>query len=278
MSLNQLMHRCLRRVLKTLLGQHPRNTIFNYNWPSVRPMVKSFEAIAPLCRGTVLDIGAGRSPYYSILAPHCARYIAADYPSSFCFPETRPIERVIGSAEDIPLADASVDTVFCVQVLSQVPSPDKAMREIWRVLKPGGLAIVCVPHVSLIQVEPYDLFRYTPDGLRHITEAAGLESRSQVSVGELFQSFAQYFAMSLVLSPLETDRPMRLRPWRQLFFAPLIAATNAAAWLADAIMPFNRMPLNLIIVATKPFADGAANPNNAPGNDNEVAPHIAQAA
>lgn len=260
MNPGQLLQKIQRRVLKAIVGEHPRNTIFNYNWASVRPMVRSFEAIAPLCRGTLLDIGAGRSPYHPILAPHCKRYIAVDYPSSFCFPEKRGIERVIGSAEDIPLADNSVDTVFCVQVLSQVPHPEKAMSEIRRVLKPGGIAIVCVPHVSLIQVEPYDLYRYTPDGLRFLTETVGLDCHSETRVGELFQSFAQYFAMSLVLSRLEPDRPMRLRPSRQLLFAPLIAVTNALAWLADAVLPFNRMPLNLVLVASKPFAHTVLEP------------------
>ncbi|MCE9591941.1 MAG: class I SAM-dependent methyltransferase [Planctomycetes bacterium] len=271
----QLLRRIQRRLLRTVLGEHPRNTIFNYNWASVRPMVRSFEAVAPLCRGTILDLGAGRSPYHSIFAPHGKRYIAVDYAESFCFPEARGVERVVGSAEDIPLADNSVDSVFCVQVLAYVPRPDAAMREVFRVLKPGGIAIIAVPHVSLIQVEPYDFYRYTPDGLRHLADSAGLECHSETHVGELFQSFAQYFAMSLVLSRLEPGKPMHLHPWRQLFFAPLIGLVNAFAWLADALLPFNRMPLNLMIVAVKPFETRATLPTDRSGAPD---PHASRAA
>ncbi|GAA4544875.1 class I SAM-dependent methyltransferase [Pseudonocardia xishanensis] len=41
-------------------------------------------------------------------------------------------------AEDLPLADASVDTVVSTLVLCTVDAPDRALHEIARVLRPGG--------------------------------------------------------------------------------------------------------------------------------------------
>lgn len=43
-----------------------------------------------------------------------------------------------GSAEEIPLPDAQFDVVFCQQALMFFPNRDKALKEMHRVLKPGG--------------------------------------------------------------------------------------------------------------------------------------------
>lgn len=48
------------------------------------------------------------------------------------------IEVVDGTAEEIPLADGSVDVVTSNGVINLVPDKARAMREIYRVLKPGG--------------------------------------------------------------------------------------------------------------------------------------------
>ncbi|MEO5853965.1 MAG: class I SAM-dependent methyltransferase [Nocardioides sp.] len=45
----------------------------------------------------------------------------------------------------LPVADGSVDLVMCYHVLEHVPDDRRAMREIARVLAPGGLALVQVP-------------------------------------------------------------------------------------------------------------------------------------
>jgi SAM-dependent methyltransferase len=47
--------------------------------------------------------------------------------------------------QDIPAADESFDAVICNHVLEHVPDDRRAMREIRRVLKPGGWAILGVP-------------------------------------------------------------------------------------------------------------------------------------
>lgn len=49
---------------------------------------------------------------------------------------------MVGSAEDIPLPSGSQDIVFFESVLEHVDSPISSMREIFRVLNPGGLAFV----------------------------------------------------------------------------------------------------------------------------------------
>jgi len=52
---------------------------------------------------------------------------------------------IVGDIHAIPLADASVDGVMCRSVLEHVERPADAIREMYRVLKPGGLAFIQVP-------------------------------------------------------------------------------------------------------------------------------------
>ncbi len=52
---------------------------------------------------------------------------------------------MLGSLTDIPLRDDSVDLMVCYHVLEHIPDDRAAMREMARVLAPGGLALVQVP-------------------------------------------------------------------------------------------------------------------------------------
>jgi ubiquinone/menaquinone biosynthesis C-methylase UbiE len=52
---------------------------------------------------------------------------------------------VEGDVEAMPFADASFATVVCTEVLEHVPAPELALREIRRVLTPGGVLIGSVP-------------------------------------------------------------------------------------------------------------------------------------
>jgi len=52
---------------------------------------------------------------------------------------------VEGDVRAMPYEDGEFDLVNCLHVLEHVPEPDKAIAEMWRVLKPGGHMYVVVP-------------------------------------------------------------------------------------------------------------------------------------
>jgi ubiquinone/menaquinone biosynthesis C-methylase UbiE len=57
----------------------------------------------------------------------------------------RPVDLIQGSAETIPLADASVDTVVTTWTLCSIPEAGRALREMRRVLGPGGRLLFVEP-------------------------------------------------------------------------------------------------------------------------------------
>jgi ubiquinone/menaquinone biosynthesis C-methylase UbiE len=54
----------------------------------------------------------------------------------------RPVQLIAGVGEHLPLADESVDSALCALVLCSVDQPVSTLREIRRVLRPGG--VLCV--------------------------------------------------------------------------------------------------------------------------------------
>lgn len=62
---------------------------------------------------------------------------------------------VRGDIWNIPLPSASFDAVLCTEVLEHVPYPNETLRELARLLKPGGKMIVTAPVCSIPHFNPY---------------------------------------------------------------------------------------------------------------------------
>lgn len=114
---------------------------------------------------SVLDVGCGAKPYLPLLAPHATRYVGLD---------AEPGDYVddVGSGEALPYPDASFDVVLCTQMLEHADDPPTVVREIHRVLRPGGLALVSTHGVFLYHPDPpgsdRDYWRWTHAGLRRL--------------------------------------------------------------------------------------------------------------
>ena len=118
-----------------------------------QPDLMAYRArLVPRAAGRVLEIGVGSGHNLSFYGPAVERVTALDLsPELLAKAEPRaaaapvPVELIEASAQDIPLASASQDTVLLTWTLCSIAEPARALREIRRVLKPGG-ALLFVEH------------------------------------------------------------------------------------------------------------------------------------
>ena len=101
----------------------------------------------------VLDVGCGDRPYEQLLAG-ASRIVGFDVPGN-------PHADLHGSIDALPVEDASFDVVLCLQVLEHVPDPAAAVRELRRVVRPGGRVLASTHGVYPYHPNPEDLWRWT---------------------------------------------------------------------------------------------------------------------
>ncbi len=80
---------------------------------------------------------------------------------------------IVGDVMNLHIAENTYDAVLCLAVLEHVPRPWKAMSEMCRVLKPGGLVFVYVPFLSPYHAQPGyygDFFRFTREGISSLCD------------------------------------------------------------------------------------------------------------
>ena len=96
----------------------------------------------------------------------------------------------LGNIDDIPLKDSSLDAVICSEVLEHVDSPNESVRELVRVLKPGGVMALSVPRYlpELICWKLSKEYSKTPGGHVRIFKHQDLKNLA-VSNGLEYQSF-----------------------------------------------------------------------------------------
>ena len=78
---------------------------------------------------------------------------------------------IVGDVHDLPLVDNSVDAMVAMCILTHVEDPQKAMREMYRVLKPGGYIFLFLPFLYYHHpLEGYykDYWRFTQSGIEHL--------------------------------------------------------------------------------------------------------------
>lgn len=96
--------------------------------------------------GTALDVGAAGGGNTRVLRRLGWNAIALEYgPEGAGVAHERGLPTLRGDATALPVADASLDLVVAFDVLEHLDDDDVAVREVRRVLKPGGRYLVAVP-------------------------------------------------------------------------------------------------------------------------------------
>jgi SAM-dependent methyltransferase len=158
------------------------------------------EAAASVPPGSlVLDAGAGESPYAGWFASH--RYESADFAQ---------VDKAYSQSltymcdlRELPVEDGRFDLIIMTQVLEHLPEPGPVLTELRRVLKPGADVWFSTPLFYAEHEQPYDYFRYTQFGLRHLCEVAGLDVVNLDWLEGYFGTLA--YQLRMVACDLPTD-------------------------------------------------------------------------
>jgi SAM-dependent methyltransferase len=75
---------------------------------------------------------------------------------------------IIADIHALPFFAGTVDAVFNIVVLEHVQCPQKVLKEIFRVLKPGGVIFSAIPFMQPYHASPHDYQRYTLKGIRYL--------------------------------------------------------------------------------------------------------------
>jgi predicted SAM-dependent methyltransferase len=110
---------------------------------------------------------------------HCLEFLSSDYTSKFGDktgitkidvlnledgnPDTT-IRADLTKPNEIP--SNQFDCIICTHVLHVINERDKAITELHRILRPGGILLIAVPQVSMCDPDWGELWRFTQEGLR----------------------------------------------------------------------------------------------------------------
>jgi hypothetical protein len=87
--------------------------------------------------------------------------------------DTNPVATIVADLtqpNDVP--SNMFDCIICTHVLHVIAELDRAVSELYRILKPGGVLLVSVPHVSMCDPGFHEIWRFTPEGLALVLSKA----------------------------------------------------------------------------------------------------------
>ncbi len=193
--------------------------------------------------GRLLDVGCGSKPYRDLF--NVTDYIGLDIDSANS--RKRAIADYFYDGSKFPFADKEFEAVLCNQVLEHVFNPDEFLREIHRVLKPGGKLLLTVPFVWDEHEQPYDYARYSSFGLKALLEENGLKIVKHEKLG----------ADASILFQLTNAYLYKItEPWnkyiRLVFTGLVMGSVNLTGILARMVLPKNTdLFLDHIVLAEK---------------------------
>jgi SAM-dependent methyltransferase len=131
--------------------------------------------------GVIVDLGSGNHPDYNSywrLKPE--KLVRVDIDSG------KQPQLVADLNQPLPLPDNYADHVFLFNVLYILSEPQAVLKEVQRILKPGGKFYLYAPLIFNEAREPHDYWRFTSEGISRLLEQAGFGDYHLTALGERF--------------------------------------------------------------------------------------------
>jgi SAM-dependent methyltransferase len=195
--------------------------------------------------GTALDIGAAGGGNTRVLGRHGWRALALEYGEDGAeVAKERGLDVVRADARSLPIATGSMGLVVAFDVLEHIEEDHVAAGEIFRVLRPGGTALIAVPcDMSLWSAHDVavgHVRRYTRETLRDVMEKAGFAVESLWSWNVLLRPIAAWRRRRSTGSDLDD-------------VAPIVNGGLSMIIAAERYLPVKRLPgVSLVLRARRP--------------------------
>jgi SAM-dependent methyltransferase len=170
--------------------------------------------------GRILDIGSGTAP----VSPDMARTVVADL-SEEAMRNVECESREVTSITAMLFEPATFDIILCSEVLEHVPEDDKAVSELRRVLKPGGVLVATVPYQKRYWAEDDEYVahvrRYDPGELEQKLRHAGFQ---EITTYKLAGTIDRWLTRRSLKAYQKSGAVMKFPPW-------LLRMANTALFL-----------------------------------------------
>jgi SAM-dependent methyltransferase len=218
--------------------------VWKFNWLANHKIIRALERVRHHARGQLLDIGCGSKPFAPVLAGGITRYWGTDLSVSPYLGTARLDAYATAYAQ--PFRHGSFDTVLGLSMVTYLAEPLDFLIEVHRVLRPGGMLLLEFTQMVPLHDEPWDFFRYTRYGARHLLEKAGFEVVEVVPIGGLWSRVG----LTLIAGLNRLNRG----PWRVLTELPvrlLYVLIQGLAECGDRIARDEREVLAHLVVARR---------------------------
>jgi SAM-dependent methyltransferase len=201
----------------------------------------------------VVALDAGRDEVEGVAATFAAMVEAGELST-----ENLHVAAVQGDALAIPFPDGTFDRVICSEVLEHIPNDVGAMRELARVLRPGGTMAITVPRFGpeLINWALSDAYHNVPGGHIRIFRKSQIQKRL-TSVG--MQVTSHHYAHGLhspywwlkCLVGTKNDQNWFVRQYHKLLVWDIMKAPRTTRYMEKVLAPL--MGKSIIIYLEKPL-------------------------
>jgi SAM-dependent methyltransferase len=182
----------------------------------------------------VLDAGAGEAQYAPLFEGR--RYVAVDLGVGDADWSYKSLDAVADLVR-LPFRGGSFDGAVNIVTLEHVREPGVVVKELARVLRPGGSLLLVTPLQWEEHQQPHDYYRYTRYGVAYLVESAGLQVEKIEAVGGIFRLLARRMLGAGMLAP---------------FLLPLFAPVALFLPALDGLDKGRQFTLGHICVARKP--------------------------
>lgn len=210
-------------------------------------LLASIKEYSLLLNGKLLDFGCGSKPYRSLFK--CEEYIGLDF-ESLGHPHNNEEIDIYYDGKTIPFSNNTFDAVFSSEVFEHIFNLENILKEINRVLKPGGKLLITCPFCFPEHEIPNDFARYTSFAIQDLLKRNNFDIQVYEKTGNTVEAIFQLWIIYLHLHLL--SKLKNIPVIREIARIVVIIPLNILALASSKIFPVRKdLYLNNIVLASK---------------------------